>query len=349
MIILLQNLTNRQNNKLRVVPKLEGKVSMKKLSVIGLLLSVTLIASGCSNSSNSSEGFNDTISPTATISPTPQPTNLKSAEFDSEDSFWECAEKEFTVDFKDVREGKYEFQFIVVDGIIATCQPLSNDGDEIELIVGYKINDEYEFFKDTFNISRTDIRYGKEALKSLRPNDTVRICSYIIRSSSVDFNHLIGIKITGHQDNFIEDYIAKSKTSTVTPTPYSSENPDNANSVSHVPSHIEFGTLIDANPNGGANGTTLVIKAKIEPNLTNEMTIRQNYHNIIDIVKNQGCTQYDAIDYWAVADMSNGSEGKVISFLVDKNCIDGIVDESIAATTLEQYLKDLWILPSLQE
>lgn len=116
-----------------------------------------------------------------------------------------------------------------------------------------------------------------------------------------------------------------------------------------TPSSLKYGKLLDANPNGGIDGNTLVIKAKIEPNLTNDLTISQNYHNIIDLVSKQHCDSFNSIDYWAVADMADGSEEKVISFLVNSECINGIKNETIVATTLDQYLEDLWILPSLQQ
>ena len=122
------------------------------------------------------------------------------------------------------------------------------------------------------------------------------------------------------------------------------------NIIESAPLSVEYGKLLEVNPNGGGNGNTLVVKVKIEPNLTNRMTIEQNYLNIIDIVKNKGFDQFDSIDYWAVADMSDGSEAKVISFLADKNCIDAISNGTIASCdTLEKHLSDLWILPSLQE
>ena len=72
------------------------------------------------------------------------------------------------------------------------------------------------------------------------------------------------------------------------------ENPDDydyieiiSNSSSDIPSseesgaetqfYLEFGELLDANPKGGVNMDELIIKAKIEPSLTNQMTIDQNY------------------------------------------------------------------------
>lgn len=115
-----------------------------------------------------------------------------------------------------------------------------------------------------------------------------------------------------------------------------------------IPS-VKYGKLLDVNKNGGADGKTLVIKVKIEPNLTNRLTIQQNYHNIEEIVKKRDGDKYNAIDYWAVADMTSGDESKVISFTVSKAMIDKIIDGKIYPPEYSNYLDDLWILPSLKD
>ena len=107
---------------------------------------------------------------------------------------------------------------------------------------------------------------------------------------------------------------------------------------------LEFGDLLDVN----VSGTTVVIKAKIQPSYSNEATIHQNYFSVCDIIKNQGGDKYDSIQYWAVADMTDGSEGKVISFTVPKQIIDRVASGEIVDNKLGDYLDDLWILPSLQ-
>lgn len=98
-----------------------------------------------------------------------------------------------------------------------------------------------------------------------------------------------------------------------------------------------------------AIGTSLTIKAKIEPSYNNKATIDQNYFNIENIIKNQGGTRFTQIDYWAVADMTDGSEKKVISFTLSEDIINKIANNQIAANTLGNYVDDLYILPSLQE
>lgn len=107
---------------------------------------------------------------------------------------------------------------------------------------------------------------------------------------------------------------------------------------------VKYGTLLDAN----LTGTTLIIKAKIEPLLTNKQTIDQNYFNVCDIIKNQGGDAFDRISYWAVADMTDGSEGKVISFDVPKDVIDVVATGRFPDNQLGDYVEELWILPSLK-
>lgn len=109
-----------------------------------------------------------------------------------------------------------------------------------------------------------------------------------------------------------------------------------------------FGELLNANPNGGVDGKTLVIKAKINSQLTNNMTISQNYHNVEDIIKNQGGDKFNCIDYWAVADMNDGSEQKVVAFTVNSTMIKNVANGNIVATQFGDYVDDLFIHQSLK-
>lgn len=317
---------------------------MKKIIMLCALSA--MIMAGCSRNQESNEALTE-IETTEK-----EATNLKSEEFASEDDFWKCAESEYSSSFQEVRDRKKTFSFVVLDGIIATCERVSDN--EIELTVGYEMDDgSYLFFKESYsNLSTSKARYGEELLDTLEIDDVVRICYYNVNSDGVDFRNLVGIKKIGHNDHFVEQYLAANSTEKSDTTDVSEkETFDDTKSVGtkRTPSSVKFGTLLDVNPDGGGEGNTLVIKVKIEPNLTNEMTISQNYHNVIDIVKDQKCDSYDSIDYWAVADMTDGSEGKVISFTLDKSVINGIKEGNIVATTLKDYLTDLWILPSLLE
>lgn len=93
----------------------------------------------------------------------------------------------------------------------------------------------------------------------------------------------------------------------------------------------------------------LVIKVKIKPSTTNKLTIDQNGYNVEDLIKNQGCDKYNKIDYWAVADMDNGKEEKVVSFTLDNKAIQGIKDGNIVANEIvNTYANDVYIHQSLK-
>lgn len=110
---------------------------------------------------------------------------------------------------------------------------------------------------------------------------------------------------------------------------------------------IKYGEFIESHETDD-NG--IVIKAKIKPNATNKLTIDQNGYNVEDLIKNQGCDKFDKIDYWAVADMEDGSESKVVAFTIDSKVIQGIKDGNIVANEIiDTYADDVYILPSLQE
>ena len=87
-------------------------------------------------------------------------------------------------------------------------------------------------------------------------------------------------------------------------------------------------------------------KPKITPNATNKLTVAQNYHNAVDLIAEQGYSDCE-LQYWAVADMSDGSEGKVISFTVPADIAEKVASGDVVATQLPDLVTDLWILPSL--
>ena len=97
------------------------------------------------------------------------------------------------------------------------------------------------------------------------------------------------------------------------------------------------------------NDKIVVVKGKISPNFNNDLTIKQNYISVADLIKNHGFNTCDELKYWAIADLTNGMEAKVISFTLDENTINDIYNGNIVDTQLGDYVKDLWILPSLKD
>lgn len=108
---------------------------------------------------------------------------------------------------------------------------------------------------------------------------------------------------------------------------------------------IEYGELLELNDNREEEDV-VVVKAKISPNITNDLTVAQNFHNAVDLIQNQGFSDCE-LQYWAVADMSDGSESKVISFTVPQDVVEQVVAGDVVATELPELVADLWILPSL--
>lgn len=110
---------------------------------------------------------------------------------------------------------------------------------------------------------------------------------------------------------------------------------------------IRFGTLLDWTVNDLVSPKVIVIKTKITSNLTNKMTIGQNFYNVQGVAKSGEYNDYD-IRYWAVADMTNGSESKVISFDVPSYVMKQLADDRILPGDLEKYVNNFWVLPSLK-
>lgn len=107
---------------------------------------------------------------------------------------------------------------------------------------------------------------------------------------------------------------------------------------------LEFGELLEENNNYGV----VVLKAKITPSATNKTTIDQNYYNVEDYIQSHDMDGISELQYWAVADMSNGKEEKVISFTVPSSLIESISSKEIPANQLGDKVSELWILPSLR-
>ena len=123
------------------------------------------------------------------------------------------------------------------------------------------------------------------------------------------------------------------------------EEVKNNGEMDTVEYNLRFGELVSVNK----NGSIVVIKAKIHPVLDNDLTIKQNYFNVCDLIKNQGLNIFDEVQYWAIADTVDGQEIKVISFTVPKDTIELVTSDRFPENLLGDYVEDLWILPSLRE
>ncbi len=127
----------------------------------------------------------------------------------------------------------------------------------------------------------------------------------------------------------------------------SEESTTTASDTTQV-TEVKYGELISIVDNYDTNKTA-VIKVKITSSYSNEATINQNYYNVAELITNNGFNKYEEIQYWAVADMSSGSEEKVVSFTLNSETIQGIYNESIVTNQIGNYADDLWVHTSLRD
>lgn len=105
---------------------------------------------------------------------------------------------------------------------------------------------------------------------------------------------------------------------------------------------LRFGEVGDI----GQFNNAVTIQVIIEPNLTNKMTIGQNYANVEQLIKQNGFNTCDKLCYWAM--LKDGDTAiKIIQFDLSKNVIDMIYSEKIFGSQIADYATDLWISPVL--
>lgn len=109
---------------------------------------------------------------------------------------------------------------------------------------------------------------------------------------------------------------------------------------------IAYGKLLSVTDARDINGTVSV-RVKINSNLTNKMTIEQNYYNAVDLISNRGYNNCE-LKYFAVMNRTDGSEGKIMSFTVPSAIVDMIASKEIVAIQLPDCVTELWIHPQLQ-
>lgn len=108
---------------------------------------------------------------------------------------------------------------------------------------------------------------------------------------------------------------------------------------------LKYNDLLDVTTNGG----TIVIKAKVTPSWNNNLTVKSCGMDIYEAIQDYGLNQYNEIQYWGVADMTDGTEQKVISFTVPKDLIEKIANESILENQVVQNASDVWVHRSLAD
>ena len=144
----------------------------------------------------------------------------------------------------------------------------------------------------------------------------------------------------------VEEGIAKANEAEQTDAPVATEAvPEETSEPEKL--NVLYGELLDVIVN---DNNVAIVKAKISSSFSHKATIEQNYYNVVDLIRNHDFNEYAEIQYWAVADMSDGSEQKVVSFTVPGETVKMISEaEAFADNTLGEYVTDLWVHPSLSE
>lgn len=189
-----------------------------------------------------------------------------------------------------------------------------------------------------FNISLSDYIEAIEPVLTCEYNNKIDIAKNSVFNISDDITDIITYDLTESTKEVLNRYSLLPIDGTI-----ASSNIETDIENTYVCS-IKFGTLLDSN----VYDNKLVIKTKISPSYSNSATINQNAFNVADIIKNQGAYKFDEIQYWAVSDMTDGSESKVISFTVSKDLINKIKNGTVVDNKVIDYADDVWILPSLR-
>ena len=94
-------------------------------------------------------------------------------------------------------------------------------------------------------------------------------------------------------------------------------------------------------------GTNITITVKTGSNLSKSSIIKQNYFDAHRLVKSIRDYPFSTLTYLAVADMTDGTESKIIQFTVPEETIAGVLDGSILETQLCDNITALYLHPSL--
>ncbi len=107
---------------------------------------------------------------------------------------------------------------------------------------------------------------------------------------------------------------------------------------------LRYGVFYDVyDGNESDENNILILQVLLSEAQEKEVVLEQNFLNVEDLIKNQNCSAYDQIEYIAKVKNKENKMENVISFLMDKNCINQISTAAITVEEYEQNVKDLWV------
>lgn len=191
-----------------------------------------------------------------------------------------------------------------------------------------------------------DLLESNKSYAELSADKDISIFSFMMNVEDGDLKY--DSKYNNRVKELLKDYEAdKAKLETNAKTENNQQSMQDADSMpKSITSNYKakFGQVLEANQLNGK----LTIKFKIDSSMSKKLTIDKNGFNVEDLIVNQGADKYDQINYWAVADMTDETESKVISFTVNKDLIQQVKNKQIFGQQIVDKANDVWILPSLK-
>jgi len=291
---------------------------MKKLKIFLLLTICTFALLGCTTNKPSNP----------TSSPAEKTTSIPKENKKPFVSWKKIKSKYPKVSYSDIKLKKYKKSYVLIDGIIDNIVTYNQD---LFYDIYYKVKGGY--YKAESEILEGYDATDMKRIHSLKNGYTVRFCIYVNEENQLDSTNTLSFKIIKKKKTNIKKLKIVNKNELLDDETFDWPFYD-----------LKYNKLLDVK----TSGKTLVIKAKLDSARTNEGYIKSTFFDVIDVIQNEVGKKYKEIQYWAVADMEDGSKQKVISFTLNKKTIQGIYNEQIFESNLDNYLEDLYIHPALR-
>lgn len=223
-------------------------------------------------------------------------------------------------------------------------ESLNNFDDYVNNIKDYITAIRYEISKDNMTVEiayeyKTGI-YSIDTREETADRIYYNYYTYYPTEDKIVLKYGFDSEISNTEDY---DSLESNKKDTVQNKYSNEEIKTNSNNKLNIYS-VKHGELLDVYQDEGL----VIIKTKIDYAYSKKSTINQNGFNIEHIIEDNNMENIDEIQYWAVADMGNGYDEKVVSFTMDKNLINKVKNGSVAGAYIVDEASDVWIHTSLR-
>lgn len=316
---------------------------IRKMSIIFVSCLVIFSASGCSNTSYTDNEQYDTEN---------RQYNTNTEQYDMEDNvssnettksysnfneYWNSLEQKYKlVTYKKIISKKCPDSYVLIDGIVNNVS-YDKSIKCFNYDVYYKYKNGYivstdELIFNTKEYAENKFSYSK--IKKIKNGNKIRFCVYVNSDNSFG-SDIKALKIIDNKKTKISNIKVLN--------PNELETIDSSENDWSIYT-LKYNELLDVK----TNGKKIIIKAKLLNHGSKKNNINSAYSEVVDLIKKDLKNKYTELQYWAVADMTNGNTDKVISFTVNKQTIKAINSGKIYSSNLSNYLEDLYLHYSLK-